>query len=124
MGPAGRLVCGEQLPPKVPSLCAGGASSSSYPRMRVPMTRAEVTEQNLIQAAMRGPPQTVPDLDVLSEEEIKRVKAEKEALALALAAQRAGSSQSSSRSSSPSSRCYSQGEDVTDGPAFAIGRAR
>lgn len=123
--PAGRLVCGEQLPPSraVPLSCMADASPSRL-RMRAPMTRAEVTEQNLIEAALHGPPQLVPDLAVQSEEEIRRVQEEK-ALALALAARASGGSSSrSSGSDTSSSRCSPPGGAVTDGPSFAIGRAR
>merc|ERR1712048_881139 len=52
--PAGRLVCGEQIPPKQ-SAPAGAAPSPPHQRQRVPMTRSEVTEQRLIEEAQRGP---------------------------------------------------------------------
>merc|ERR1712060_560191 len=112
--PTGRLVCGDQLPPSraVPQAVA---TSPLHLRLRTPMTRAEVTEQNLIEAASRGPPPTLNDLSLLSEEEKERVTREREAALLALARER-NSSSSSSYTSSSSSYC-----GVVDGPAFAIG---
>lgn len=64
--PTGRLVSTENVPPK--HRLPGFAGPAPWQlRQRMPMTRAEFTEQRLIEAALRGPP-PVPSLPVDSVE--------------------------------------------------------
>jgi len=119
--PAGRLVCGEQLPPShaVPKSVATSLPPSQL-RHRVPMTRAEVTEHQLIEAAMRAAPPMPPDLALKSEQEIAREREERQK-ALDAARASAASSSCSGSFSRPSSYGGHPCGGVLDGESFALG---